>query len=88
MARMLYAHVVRELGEARDAVLERFAVSGGDRERWARRDREMMAEALTRTEDELEMRSPGPVDSGAGKNQGCRRALRAVRRRLEVELWP
>jgi hypothetical protein len=47
-------------------------------EPWGQRAvREGVVERLVRAEDELELRRG---DSGAG--------LRAVRRRLEVELWP
>lgn len=42
--------------------------------RWA------MAEALTRTEDSLETRGPG--------TRRERDVIRAIRRRLEAEVWP
>lgn len=45
-----------------------------------RKAREAMADALTRTEDDLEMAGP--------RAQAERAAIRAVRRRLERELHP
>ena len=73
-----YRAVVRELDEARADVMARFA---GDRDRWARADREMMCDALTRCEDARE-----------GLTGALQRAetarVRTIRRRLERELWP
>ena len=77
---MQYSHVVRELGESRDRVLGRFSALGGKRDRWARVDREAMSEALTRSEDAIEIEG--------GKTAPLRAALKAARRRLELELWP
>jgi hypothetical protein len=79
VSRMIeYRAVVRELDEARADVMARF---GGDRDRWARADREMMCDALTRCEDARE-----------GLTGALQRAetarVRAIRRRLERELWP
>ncbi len=80
---VMYRQVVRVLGAARDPVLERFAALGGDRDRWHRVDRERMAEALTRTEDEWER------DAGRSRDALAARAgMQRVRRALEVELWP
>ena len=78
-----YRAVVRTLGAARDPVLDRFAALGGDRDRWQRRDREAMTEALTRTEDEWER------DAGRSRDAlAARASMQRVRRQVEVELWP
>jgi len=74
-----YRGVVRELGRARDDVLGRFRAQGCDADRWERRDRVAMSEALTRVEDALELGHPRWAE---------REALRGVRRGLEVELEP
>jgi hypothetical protein len=73
------AAVLRAIGaddEIRRHALDAFKATGGNMDRWSRRDREAMADALTAAEDALE---------------GSRRAalvnLRAARRRLELELW-
>jgi hypothetical protein len=64
-----------EAGEvARGEVMLRFRVLGGDLDRWQGRDREAMREAITRTEDWLELEHPA---------MRCRDGLRAVRRTLE-----
>lgn len=69
--------LLADAGEAhRRAVLDRFKTAGGDLDRWGRRDVEAMADAITRTEDELELRcSTSPA----------RAKLRTLRRALEVE---
>ena len=67
--------LLAEAGEAhRRAVLDRFKAAGGDLDRWSRRDLVSMADAITRTEDELELRcSTSPA----------RAKLRTLRRSLE-----
>jgi hypothetical protein len=72
---------VLTLERVRQAVMARFKARGGDLSRWARRDREAMADALTYTEDEEELRQKCHMTP-------VRLALREVRRRLEWELWP
>ena len=49
-------------------------------ERWHALDRRFVAIALGRAEDRLELRG--------GAARGERDAIRAIRRRLELELWP
>lgn len=69
--------LVASAGErARGMVLARFRAAGGDLDRWSRHDETTMAEAITRTEDEIEL---GPPSPRALAN------LRAVRRMLEGE---
>jgi hypothetical protein len=76
---MTYAQVVRVLGDSRTPVLAGFRAGGGDKERWGRADQAVMADALTREEDKLEL---GPKGS---RIDALRGALRTVRRTLEVE---
>lgn len=64
----------------RPEVVTRFREAGGDFARWSRLDREHLADALTRTEDWLELEHPN--------RHADRAALKAARRRLELELWP
>jgi hypothetical protein len=66
--------------EIRSEVARRFREAGGDFGRWSRRDRELIVDALVRTEDHIELEHPG--------RRRDRDALRAVRRVLETELWP
>jgi len=56
--------------------MDRFRASGGNRDRWAPRDRLAMADAITHTEDWLELEHPG---------WGERAALATMRRALEGE---
>jgi hypothetical protein len=82
MGRMIeYRAVVRVLGEERSAVLGAFRAAGGSADRWKRPDQEAMCDALTRGEDRLE----GARGSHAELE---RAAIRGVRRRLELELFP
>jgi hypothetical protein len=62
----------------RDEVARRFRALGGDFGRWRRIDRDRLADAITATEDRLEMDSPRSRD---------RLTLREFRRRLERELF-
>lgn len=66
---------LRAVGTARERVLDRFRLAGGDMRRWGMPDLRLMAEAMTRTEDEFE-----------GK-RGWTNGLRDVRRELEVAGW-
>jgi len=75
-----YRAVVCAIAGSRDRVLAKFRALGGNPSRWRRRDQEAMAEALSRTEDELELGNP--MQRAAGIK------LRQIRRALEDELWP
>lgn len=66
---------------SRPRILSRFRASGGNLDRWARSDREAMVDAITVAEDALEVHTKG-------RDTEERRALRDIRRRLELELWP
>ena len=71
-----YAGALQPTDTTRAAVLARFRAAGGDRDAWRVRDRTLMADALTRAEDELELR--------AGSRAAAERsAIRVVRRALE-----
>lgn len=74
---MTYPRAVGVPG-VREHVLARFRALGGSPDRWQRRDREAMAEAITRAEDEVE----------GSRVVGLCDGLRALRRALECELWP
>jgi len=83
---MTYRELVRAIGGCqgegvRDAVMGRFRALGGSADRWRRQDRAAMAEALTRTEDSLEL-VRGAI---ALAN---RLVLQGLRRPLEVACWP
>ena len=76
-----YREVVRALAAdngARSETLADFRAHGGSPDRWQRSDREAMASALSRCEDDLEARARGRMTE-------ARIAVRAVRRRLELE---
>jgi hypothetical protein len=61
-------------------VVARFRAQGGDFGRWSRLDHQHLANAMTATEDWLELEHPGwKLD---------RAELLAARRRLECKLWP
>jgi hypothetical protein len=80
-----YPEVLASLSEddgARVDVLARFKAAGGNRDLWQRRDREIMADALSRAEDALELRA-----SRAAAVVATLAKVHAVRRRLERELW-
>jgi hypothetical protein len=70
---------VRDAGFTADEFSSGDASRGAARARW-RGAREAMADALTRTEDWLEMEHP--------RRERERHAIREVRRRLELDLWP
>ena len=72
-----YSTVLGALGrdEVRERVLDRFKARGGERNRWAVPDSDVMAEALTRAEDWLEVEHPRWPERGT---------LAAVRRKLEA----
>lgn len=80
MPQLKYTETLAALGDVRDFALMKFRKAGGKRDRWARVDREAMADALTRAEDFVENQSP--------KNKALRESLKQTRRRLELELWP
>ena len=61
------------LGEWRELVLPRYRALGGGRGGWGKAAGRRMAEAITRTEDELEL----------GRSRGDRAPLRDLRRKLE-----
>ena len=61
-------------------VVARFRARGGDFGRWSRLDHEHLTDAMTATEDWLELEHPGwKLD---------RAELMAARRQLERKLWP
>ena len=67
---------------ARSFVLARFREAGFNGDQWAeRKAREFLAGLLTAAEDAVELRSRAPAVAAE------RAAIRAVRRRLELELW-
>ena len=79
-----YRNVLQALADrdARSRVLAEFRRRGGTPDTWRLRStREAMADALTRTEDAIELESRGRMTAE-------RLALRGIRRRLECELWP
>lgn len=63
----------------RGAIVARFKAAGASLDRWQLRDREVMAEAITKMEDELEL-------AAAGRSTFTREALRTIRRRLEEDV--
>ena len=72
-----YSAVLRSLdddAQVRSDVTRMFKALGGDRDRWARRDKLAMADALTRVEDALEIARP----------RYDRARIKAVRRALEM----
>lgn len=73
-----YAQVLGALEDdgARRIALAVFAKLGGNRDRWAAKDRVAMVDALSRAEDCLEL----------GRPKTDRTGIRAVRRELEAEL--
>lgn len=75
--------------EARSYATTRYRAAGFGPDDFARSRaaREAMADALTRTEDWLEMLGVDGIRRGA-KLEAERAAIRDVRRRLETELWP
>lgn len=74
-----YATVLGALGrdDVRERVLSRFKDRGGDRNRWNASDHGVMADALTRAEDWLELDHPRWPE---------RDALAVVRRKVEAGL--
>ncbi len=62
-------------------VVRRFRDGGGSFARGARRDAELLCDAMTAAEDALEV-------AANGRTSHARGALRTIRRRLERELWP
>lgn len=68
--------------ETRTVAMVSFGRAGGDLDRWGPSDRRRMADALTHAEDGLEAQRPT-----ASRAAACT-AIRAVRRRLEAEVWP
>jgi len=70
-----------ESDETRQRIVERYRSAGFTLDQFAtvRRAREAMSDAITRAEDWLELEKP---------TAGDRTRLKAVRRRLEWELWP
>jgi hypothetical protein len=72
-----YSTVLGALGrdEVRERVLSRFKERGGDRNRWIASDHDVMADALTRAEDWLELDHPRWPE---------REALAIVRRKVEA----
>ncbi len=78
---MLAKEVLRAVGDhgdMREKVLSRFKENGGDIQRRKRADMAAMCDALTSVEDKLEFT----------RFATARSAVRGVRRRLELELWP
>lgn len=80
-----FAAVARAIGPfdaERVAVMARFRASGGRPDAWHERaTREAMADALSKVEDRAELESRGRMTA-------ARLAMRGVRRRLELDLWP
>ena len=78
--------VLRALSDAsaRSAVLDAYRSAGFSPDDFGRlrAAREVMAGALSRAEDGIELRRQSP------QRDRERAAVRAVRRQLEVELWP
>jgi hypothetical protein len=72
-----YSAVLCSLGreEVRERVLSRFRLEGGNRDRWQSSDHAIMAEAITRAEDWLELDHPRWPE---------REAIAAIRRKLEA----
>ena len=68
--------VLGEHGEVKTDVMARFRALGGSLDRWQRRDREAMADAIASAEDRLEFEARGRITA-------ARVALRALRRQLE-----
>jgi hypothetical protein len=82
VAMLRFVDVLGALAEHEDerrSVMVRFRAAGGSPDRWQRRDREAMVDALSRVEDIAEIEHHG-------RWARARVALRIVRRRLEDEL--
>jgi len=81
--------VLRTLGDhdrARRLVLDHIRVRGGEMDRWTlRKTREVTCDALTHAEDVIEHSEVGKLRP---YNAADRVALREIRQRLELELWP
>lgn len=78
--------------EARSFTFASFRAAGFTPDHWVdrhmgRKAREAMADALTRTEDRLEMSAADEI-RGRSRRESARAEIRIVRRQLEVELWP
>lgn len=78
-----------------DAVMTRFRAAGGSTSRWTRPDHEILVDALIKTEDAMPDRDDpllAPRPKGAPKRQGnaskARVTLRAIRQRIELQVWP
>ena len=72
--------------ETHALVMARFRNGGGDLQRWSSRDRRIMAESVTRVEDQVELRrnmGGGIRAVDAGGKLALRLSLRTIRRRLE-----
>ena len=68
------------LGDARERVLERFRLAGGDLPRWTVDDARLMSAAMTAEEDAMEMRG--------SRYDAPRATLRAARRQVEAVVFP
>ena len=68
------------LGDARERVLERFRLAGGDLPRWTADDARLMAAAMTAEEDAMELRG--------SRYDAARATLRAARRQVEAVVFP
>lgn len=74
-------------GDAWSSVFKKFIAFGGDINQWLTKDQEYMCDALTYTEDELELEY---LDRRRGRDvlMALRLRMRDIRRKLECELWP
>lgn len=78
-------------GDAWSSIFKKFIAFGGDINQWQVKDQEYMCDALTYTEDELELEY---IDYGrftslrAIELMALRLRMRDIRRKLECELWP
>ena len=72
-----FQQVLKVIGEldCRPAIMARFKARGGDVNRWQLRDLDAMAEALTRTEDELESRHGSKAAAAKAAIGPLRRAI-------------
>ena len=74
---MMYGQLMARLGNAALDVGRLYAARGASRDKL---DKRAMVEAIVAWEDRAEMQRP--------RNKGLRESVRAVRRGLEVEVWP
>lgn len=94
--RVSWPEVLRVLvGDAeRSAAVARLTASGFSADSFGslRRARETVAESLVRVEDALELDAAAAGGAGRGIRRDRlperRHAVRAIRRRLELEVWP